>query len=52
MLQLHFEGVWTVNGKNTERQISSSVMGRVTAGQAQGPKEKEFESNCTSGEAK
>lgn len=39
MLQLHFEGAWTVNGKNTERQISSNVMGRVTAGQAQGPKE-------------
>lgn len=29
MLQLHFQGVWTVNGKNTQRQISSHVMSRA-----------------------
>lgn len=40
MLQLHFEGAWTVNGKKTERQISSNVTGRVTTGQAHGPNEK------------
>lgn len=45
MLQLHFEGAWTVSGKNTERQISCNVMGTVTAGQAQGPNEKRFKTN-------
>lgn len=47
MLQLHFEGAWTVNGKNTERQISSNVTGRATAGQALGPKERGFKTKCT-----
>lgn len=30
MLQLHFQGVWTVNGKNTQRQISLHVTSRVS----------------------
>lgn len=29
MLQLHFQGVWTANGKNTQRQVSSHVTSRA-----------------------
>lgn len=54
MLQLHFQGVWTVNGKKyTKADFLACDKQGNTAGQALGPKEKRFQIKtvCTSGEA-